>query len=43
MKGPVGLELSRRDFLRDTSVLGAAALVASAMPVAERMLAANTA
>lgn len=43
MKGPVGLELSRRDFLRDTSVLGAAALIASAMPVAERLLAANPA
>ncbi len=43
MKGPVGLELSRRDFLRDTSVLGAAALVASALPVAERILAANPA
>lgn len=43
MKGPVGLELSRRDFLRDTSVLGAAALIASAMPAAERLLAANPA
>ena len=43
MKGPVGLELSRRDFLRDTGVLGAAALIASAMPVAERLLAANPA
>jgi enediyne biosynthesis protein E8 len=43
MKGPVGLELSRRDFLRDTSVLGAAALIASAMPVAERILAADPA
>jgi hypothetical protein len=43
MKGPIGLELSRRDFLRDTSVLGAAALIASAMPVAERLLAANPA
>ena len=40
MRGPVGLELSRRDFLRDTSVLGAAALIASAVPVAERILAA---
>ena len=39
MKGPVGLELSRRDFLRDTSLLGAAALIASAVPVAERILA----
>ena len=43
MRGPVGLELSRREFLRDTSVLGAAALVASAVPVAERILAANPA
>jgi hypothetical protein len=43
MKGLVGLELSRRDFLRDTSALGAAALIASAMPVAERLLAANPA
>ena len=43
MKGPVGLELSRRDFLRDTSLLGAAALIASAMPVADRILAANPA
>ena len=43
MKGPVGLELSRRDFLRDTSLLGAAALIASAVPVAERMLAADPA
>jgi hypothetical protein len=43
MRGPVGLELSRRDFLRDTSLLGAAALIASAVPVAERMLAADPA
>ena len=43
MRGPVGLELSRRDFLRDTSVLGAAALIASAMPVADRILAAHPA
>jgi hypothetical protein len=43
MKGPVGLELSRRDFLRDAGVLGAAALIASAVPVAERMLAADPA
>jgi len=43
MKGPVGFELSRRDFLRDTSVLGAAALIASAVPVAERILAADPA
>ena len=43
MRGRVGLELSRRDFLRDTSVLGAAALIASAVPVAERILAADPA
>jgi hypothetical protein len=43
MKGPVGLELSRRDFLRDTSLLGAAALIASAAPVAERIIAADPA
>jgi hypothetical protein len=43
MRGPVGLELSLRDFLRDTSVLGAAALIASAMPVADRILAAHPA
>jgi hypothetical protein len=43
MKGTVGLELSRRDFLRDTSVLGAAAMIASAIPVAERLLAAEPA
>jgi hypothetical protein len=43
MRGPVGLELSRRDFLRNTSLLGAAALIASAVPVAERMLAADPA
>ena len=43
MKGPVGLELSRRDFLRDTSLLGAAALIASAVPVAERIIAADPA
>jgi enediyne biosynthesis protein E8 len=43
LRGPVGLELSRRDFLRDTSLLGAAALIASAVPVAERILAADPA
>jgi hypothetical protein len=43
VRGAVGLELSRRDFLRDTSVLGAAALIASAVPVAERILAADPA
>jgi enediyne biosynthesis protein E8 len=43
LRGPVGLELSRRDFLRDTSLLGAAALIAAAVPVAERILAADPA
>src|SRR3954463_8858884 len=31
------MELSRRDFLQHTSVLGTAALVASALPLAERL------
>src|SRR3954470_22927288 len=31
------MELSRRDFLQRTSVLGTAALVASALPLAERL------
>ncbi|HEX4733178.1 MAG TPA: DUF5987 family protein [Thermoleophilaceae bacterium] len=34
-----GMELSRRDFLQRTSVLGTAALVASALPLAERLTA----
>src|SRR3954470_6977624 len=33
------MELSRRDFLQRTSVLGTAALVASALPLAERLTA----
>ncbi|MFL5894258.1 MAG: twin-arginine translocation signal domain-containing protein, partial [Thermoleophilaceae bacterium] len=37
VRGKVAVELSRRDFLQRTSVLGAAALVASALPVAERL------
>ena len=37
IRGRVAAELSRRDFLQRTSVLGAAALVASALPVAERI------
>lgn len=37
VRGKVAAELSRRDFLQRTSVLGAAALVASALPVAERL------
>src|SRR3954449_5958867 len=37
IRGTVASELSRRDFLQRSSVLGAAALVASALPVAERL------
>jgi hypothetical protein len=40
VRGAVAAELSRRDFLQRTSVLGAAALVASALPVAEQLMAA---
>ena len=36
-------ELSRRDFVRRVGALGAASLVAGALPVAERMIAANPA
>src|SRR3954467_896353 len=36
IRGRVAAELSRKDFLQRTSALGAAALVASALPVAER-------
>ena len=43
MRGQVAAELSRRDFLRDTGALGLAGLIASAIPVAERILAANPA
>jgi hypothetical protein len=38
IRGRVAAELSRRDFLQRTSALGAAALVASALPVAERVM-----
>jgi hypothetical protein len=38
IRGPVAAELSRRDFLQRTTALGAAALVASALPVAERAM-----
>jgi hypothetical protein len=38
VRGSVASELSRRDFLQRTSALGAAALVVSALPVAERLL-----
>src|SRR3954452_4325656 len=37
IRGRIASELSRRDFLQRTSTLGAAALVASALPVAERL------
>lgn len=37
IRGAVASELSRRDFLQRTSALGAAALVASALPLAERL------
>ncbi|MEA2497390.1 MAG: hypothetical protein QOJ29_5301 [Thermoleophilaceae bacterium] len=39
IRGLVAAELSRRDFLQRTSTLGAAALVASALPLAERLTA----
>lgn len=39
IRGQVAAELSRRDFVRRASALGAAALVASALPVAERLAA----
>ncbi len=39
IRGSVAAELSRRDFLGRTSALGAAALVASALPMAERLMA----
>lgn len=42
-RGLVGEELSRRDLLRRATVLGTAGLIASALPVAERILAANPA
>lgn len=38
VRGLVAEELSRRAFMRHTGVLGAAALVVSAMPVAERIM-----
>src|SRR6478672_5440910 len=38
IQGKVAAEFSRRDFLQRTSALGAAALVASALPVAERLM-----
>ena len=41
--GPVARELSRRDFLGRVGTLGAGAIVLSALPVAERMIAADPA
>jgi hypothetical protein len=38
LSGSVASELSRRDFLQRTSALGAAALVAGALPAAERLV-----
>src|SRR3954454_2410778 len=42
-RGPVARELSRRDFMRHATVLGAGALVLSALPIAERMIEADPA
>lgn len=42
-RSPVGRELSRRDFIGGMSAVGAAALIAGAMPVARRILAAEPA
>jgi hypothetical protein len=38
IRGRLAAELSRRDFLQRSSALGAAAIVASALPVAERVI-----
>jgi hypothetical protein len=43
MRGPVGEALSRRDFLQRAGALGAGALVASALPLAEAMIRADPA
>jgi hypothetical protein len=43
MRGPVARELSRRDFVERVGALGLGALAYSALPVAERMLAADPA
>jgi len=42
-RGPVGRELSRRDFMRRATTLGAGAMALSALPIAERMIAADPA
>ena len=43
MAGIVERELSRRDFIQRTATLGAGAMVLAALPVAERMIAADPA
>lgn len=42
-RGPVARELSRRDFIGRVGALGAGAIALSALPVAERMIAADPA
>jgi hypothetical protein len=42
-RGPLARELSRRDFLGRAGTLGAGALALSALPIAERMIAADPA
>jgi hypothetical protein len=42
-RGPLARELSRRDFLGRVGTLGAGALALSALPIAERMIAADPA
>lgn len=42
-RGPVARELSRRDFLQRVGAFGAGAVVLSALPLAERMIAADPA
>lgn len=43
LRGPVAHELSRRDFLGRVGALGAGAIALSALPIAERMIAADPA
>src|SRR4051794_16328364 len=42
-KGPVHAELSRRDFVRHSSLLGLGALILGALPVAQRLIEADPA
>ncbi len=42
-RGEIAAELSRREFLRRTTVLGAGAIVASALPAAQQLIAADPA